>query len=316
MIVTVTLNPSLDRTLEVAELVRGGVHRSGQVGIDAGGKGVNISRALTANGHPTRAVLPVGGGDGDVLADLLLRAGIDYVAVRIAGDVRSNVTVVEGDGTVTKINTPGPALSAPEVDALITKVLSVTDGAAWVACSGSLPPGAPIDIYARLVNALHAGGCAVAVDTTGEALEFALTAHPDVIKPNIDELAAAVGREVTTLAEVVAAAQELRDRGAQAVLVSLGADGAVLVDAGGATHGDAPVAVVRSTVGAGDAMLAGYLAAGGHGPDALAEALAWGAAAVQLPGSRMPGPVDIDRSLVRLLGQLPTTDTVPTGAEQ
>ena len=316
MIVTVTLNPSLDRTLEVAELVRGGVHRSGPVGIDAGGKGVNISRALTANGHPTRAVLPVGGGDGDVLVDLLLRAGIDHVAVPIAGDVRSNVTVVEHDGTVTKINTPGPALSRPEVDALIRTVLSVTDDAVWVACSGSLPPGAPTDIYARLIKALHAGGCAVAVDTTGEALEFALAAGPDVIKPNIDELAAAVGREVTTLDEVVAAAQELRDRGARAVLVSLGADGAVLVDTDGATHGKAPVEIVRSTVGAGDAMLAGYLSAGGHGVDALAEALAWGAAAVQLPGSRMPGPADIDRGLVRLLGQLPSTDAVPTGAEQ
>lgn len=316
MIVTVTLNPSLDRTIEVTELVRGAVHRAGPVGIDAGGKGVNVTKALTANDIPSRAVLPVGGADGGALADLLSRASIDFAAVPIAGDVRTNITLVDQDGTVTKINTPGPVLSPAEVDALIEQTLTAAAAGQWVVCSGSLPPGTPLDVYARLIDALRARGCAVALDTIGSAFDLALEAAPDLIKPNIDELAAAVGRPIGSLDQVVAAAQELRGRGARSVLVSLGADGAVLVDPSGVLHGDAPVPAVRSTVGAGDAMLAGFLAAGGSGRAALAEALAWGAAAVQLPGSRMPGPVDIDRAAVRLPGQVPDSEPVQTGAEQ
>jgi len=139
-----------------------------------------------------------------------------------------------------------------------------------------------------------------AVDTSGPALVAVLPAQPVLVKPNAEELAEAAGRPVATLGDAIEAAQELRRRGAGAVVASLGADGAVLVDEGGAVHGEAPVARARSTVGAGDAMLAGFLAAGGAGRDALAEALAWGAAATSLPGSRMPTPADLDRAAVRI----------------
>jgi 1-phosphofructokinase len=299
-IVTVTPNPSLDRTVEVDALLRGAVLRAQRARIDAGGKGVNISRALAANGQPTTAVVPCGGPEGRQLAALLGRPGLDLVLVGIAGAVRANISVVEPDGTVTKINEPGPELSPAEEAALMEATVTAAGGAGWVAASGSLPPGLGAGFYARLIEQLAGGGARVAVDSSGEALAQALAAGPHVIKPNREELAEVAGGSIETLGDAVDAAERLRDKGPHAVLVSLGADGAVLVDRTGAVHGEAPVAHPQSAVGAGDALLAGFLAAGGDGPEALAEALAWGAAAAALPGSRMPGPADLDRGAVHL----------------
>jgi 1-phosphofructokinase len=152
MIVTVTPNPSLDRTLEVEELRRGEVVRAHADRSDAGGKGVNVSRALVANGHASRAVLPLGGADGELLAALLTELGIEVAAVPIADEIRSNVTVVEPDGTVTKLNAPGPRLSDEEVEALLRRSVQAADGAEWVVASGSLAPGMPEDLHARLVE--------------------------------------------------------------------------------------------------------------------------------------------------------------------
>jgi 1-phosphofructokinase len=316
MIVTVTLNPSLDRTIEVTELTRGAVHRAEAFREEAGGKGVNIARALALNGHKARAVLPTGGPDGALVTALLGSAGIDFVTVAIAEQVRTNVSVVEADGTVTKLNTAGPTLHPAEVQALLEATIEAAGAAAWAACSGSLPPGAPVDLYARLVQALRSAGCTVAVDTSGPAFTATLPAAPDVVKPNAEELAEAVGTPVRTVGEAIDAAQAVRARGARAVLASLGAHGALLVDADGALHGQAPVATVRSTVGAGDATLAGFLAGGGRGREALAEALAWGAAAVGLPGTRMPGPADIDRAAVRITDDPDLTRPIAEGADE
>ncbi len=126
-----------------------------------------------------------------------------------------------------------------------------------------------------------------------------------MVKPNVQELAEAVGRPLSTVGDALKAAEELRGRGAQSVLASLGADGQLLVEASGAYFATAPVAVVRSNVGAGDASLAGFLAAGGRGPKALASAVAHGAAAVQLAGSLMPAPADLDPASVVLSGDVP-----------
>jgi 1-phosphofructokinase len=201
---------------------------------------------------------------------------------------------------VTKLNEPGPTLSAAEVEAVTAATVTAAAGADWVAASGSLPPGAPVDFYARLVERLRSAGVRVAVDSSGPPLAAALAARPDLVKPNREELAEVTGRRITTLGEAVAAAEQLRRRGPRTVLASLGADGALLVDRAGAVHGEASVPRPRSAVGAGDALLAGFLAAGGSGPAALTEALAWGAAAAGLPGSRMPEPGDLDRAAVRL----------------
>jgi 1-phosphofructokinase len=298
MVVTVTPNPSLDRTMEVDTLERGEVVRARAVHLDPGGKGVNVSRALVANGHRSRAVVPLGGFEGDQLASLLQGLGIEVAPVRIADSIRSNVTVVEPDGAVTKLNAPGPRVSDAELEALLERTVAASDEAGWVAGCGALPPGAPDDLYARLVSTVRRAGVPVAVDTSGAALEAVLEAGPDLLKPNEAELTEVIGSHLHTLGDVVAAADKLRTYGVRSVLVSLGPNGAILVDDDGAAHGEDGVVVPRSTVGAGDALLAGFLAAGGEGPEALAEGVAWGAAACLLPGTAMPGPADLRRSEV------------------
>ncbi len=300
MIVTVTLNPSLDRAIEVERLVRGDVIRATRAHLDPGGKGVNVSRALLANGVPSCAVLPCGADEGRQLVGLLQTEGVEVRAVPIAGRTRSNITLAEPDGTVTKINEPGPALSAAEFAAVSDEVLAVTGAADWVVVCGSVPPDLPTRLFVRLCERLVTAGVRLAVDTSGPALMAAATAGAALLKPNRDELAEAIGMPLTSLRDVVRAARRLRAQGAGAVLASLGADGAVLVDADGVIAGQSPVARPRSSVGAGDALLAGFLAAGAKGAVALAEGLAWGAAAVRLPGSRMPGPADLIRDHVRI----------------
>ena len=300
MIVTLTLNPSLDRAVEVERLVPGTVMRATAATLDPGGKGVNVSRALLAASVPSRAVLPAGGPQGDQLVRLLRAEGVDVVAVPIEGGTRSNVTLAEPDGTITKINEPGPTLSAAELDAITEAILAATGSADWLAVCGSLPPGVSDDYYARVCRRLVSAGTRVALDTSGPAMLAAVAAGPTVVKPNREELAEAVGTPLHSVGEAVEAAQLLRAKGARDVLVSLGSDGAVLVSDDGVVSGDSHVAEPRSSVGAGDALLAGFLAAGASGPGALAEGLAWAATAVALPGSRMPAPDQIDRTGVHL----------------
>lgn len=288
MIVTVTPNPALDRTLEVPDLPRGEVVRATATRTDPGGKGLNVARALVATGHPSRVVVPVGGTSGRRLLDAAHDAGLDTVAVDIAAEVRTNLSLVEPDGRVTKINEPGPHLTAAEVAALRAATLQAVEGATWLASCGSLPPGVPTDAHAQLVADGHAAGVRVAVDASGAALVAALAAGPDLIKPNVHELAELVGHPVRTVGEVADAAAKIVARGVDTVVVSLGADGAVLVDGDSRWHATNPAIVVRSAVGAGDALVAGLLAAGGRGPTALRSGVAYGAGAAALPGTQFP----------------------------
>ncbi|MYR98428.1 1-phosphofructokinase [Streptomyces sp. SID8374] len=298
MILTVTPNPSLDRTYELPDLVRGTVLRATADRVDPGGKGVNVSRAVAAAGHRTVAVAPMGGPEGALLARLLGEHGIEAAGVPVTGSTRINVTLVEPDGTLTKVNATGPELSAAEAEDVLEAVRTRSAAADWIACCGSLPRGLPPQWYAELVARSHRAGARIALDTSGAALTAALREGPDVIKPNAQELAEAVGRPLATVGDALKAAEELRERGARAVLASLGADGQLLVEEGGAYFATARVTTVRSNVGAGDASLAGFLTAGGQGPQALASAVAHGAAAVQLAGSLMPTPADLDLSAV------------------
>jgi len=299
MIVTFTANPSVDRTLEISKLVRGAVIRATRTRVDGGGKGVNVTRALAANGYEAIAVLPCGGAEGVQLMALLEAERLLVRPVPIAGAIRANVTIVEPGGATTKINEPGPTLTDAEVEQLTDALLQAAGGADWAVLSGSLPPGAPADWYATLTVALHEQGVRVAVDTDGAGLPATFAAAPDLVKPNQRELAQASGIPVDSRADALAAVGRIRAAGARTVLASLGADGALLIEDGGTYHGSASVSARRSTVGAGDAMLAGFLAAGGSGVEALTEAVAWGTAAVSLPGSRMPGPTDLDRDAVK-----------------
>lgn len=300
MIVTLTPNPSLDLTYELGALHRGAVQRAVADSVEAGGKGINVTRNLVANGVPSRAVAPVGGPSGEQFLSLLEEAKIELVRVPVAGPVRTNTALAESSGALTKINAAGPVLSEEEVGRMLDETTRAGRGAGWISACGSLPPGAPKDLYARVVAAAREAGCRACVDSSGAPLAEALAAGPDLIKPNAEELAGIAGRTCATFGDVLAAAEEVRARGVGAVLVSLGADGAVLVDGRGARHAETPPFVPRSTVGAGDALLAGFLAAGGEGGEALVEAVAWGAAAARLPGSAGPKPEDPDRGEVKL----------------
>jgi 1-phosphofructokinase family hexose kinase len=297
MIVTLTPNPSIDRTVSIDRLDHGEVHRATESRIDPGGKGINVARALTANGTASLAVLPSGGPEGHLLEELLERSGTAYQAVPIAGTTRMNIAVIEPDGTTTKLNEPGPSLSADELAATLAAVTGrIATGVEWVVGCGSLPPGVPDDVYAELVRSGHAAGAKVAVDTSGAPLTAVVPAGPDLIKPNLEELEELVGTSLHTLGEVRDAARKLVDGGIGTVVVSLGRHGALLVGPDALAHASAHIERPVSTVGAGDSLLAGYLHAVCRAvppEQALATGVAWGAAAVGLPGSRMPGPDDV-----------------------
>lgn len=304
MITTLTPNPSLDRTMLIDSLIRGAVIRAGQNWTEPAGKGVNISRALAANGIPTRAVFPSGGANGRELCRLLDADGVEYTPVPIGGEVRSNVSVIEPDGATTKLNEAGPTLTPEEAEALIDAVVASSSPGEWVAASGSLAPGMSEDFYARLGRRLSAAGALLAVDTSGPPLRAALDGGPALAKPNRHELSELLDEPITTVGDVVAAARKVRDAGVEQVLVSLGPDGAILVDQSGVVHGEVSVDRVSNTVGAGDALLAGFLAGGAAGPLALANALAWARAAVRSEQTSMAPPEEADRTAVSISTEL------------
>jgi 1-phosphofructokinase len=290
-IVTVTPNPSLDRTLHVSRLKPGAVNRASATMTEPSGKGVNVALALHGVGVDVRAVLPVGGATGAEIIAGLTDLGLDTIAVPIAGGVRSNVSLIEADGRSTKINEPGPALSDGEVDALCAAALSASGDGDWVLWAGSLPAGFTPDRLARAVADARAARRLVAVDASGAALAAVLDNErdglPHLIKPNADELADVLGVELRTIGDVTAAANALVARGVRTVLVSLGGDGALLVDAdlSAPLHGVAAARRVVNTVGAGDALLAGFLAVPSGGAEALANGLRFGATAVEHDGT-------------------------------
>ena len=324
MIVTLTPNPSLDRTVEIDELRRGEVHRATGGRVDPGGKGVNVSRALAANDIATVAVLPSGGPEGAQLAALLAPFGVQTVQVPISGTVRSNITVAEPDGTTTKLNEAGPELAADEAAAVARTVVDLASRASWVVGAGSLPRGLGVDFYARLVTALRDSHTQVCIDASGPPLAAAVDAGPNLIKPNAEELASVLGHSPEALEAavaqgdpepVVSAARQLVDRGVGAVLATLGAAGAVLVDETGSWLATPPPITARSTVGAGDASLAGYLRAdvgGAVPPQRLQMAVAYGSAAAALPGSALPTPGQIDLNAVRVTPIAPISPTTNT----
>jgi 1-phosphofructokinase len=307
VIVTLTLNPSLDRTIEVDRLERGAVLRTSDPVLEPGGKGVNVTRALTANGIPSLAIAAVGGPEGAELSRLLERDGILCRFVPVSGRTRSNTTVCDADGTVTKLNEPGSVLRSDDLEAIATAIrTSVRDGD-WLVVSGSTPPDLSASELSTLLDEATDAGVHLAVDSSGEALATAVASRPRLIKPNGEELAELVGRELASMAEVVAAAEEVRTRGIELVLVSLGAQGAVLVGPSGVIVGESHVDQPRSTVGAGDSFLAGFLSRFSQNESdldaALLEALCWGAAATRLPGSAVPHPGDLDPTHVQLVWQ-------------
>ena len=242
MIITVTLNAAIDKSLSVPSFQLGRRHRTVERRALAGGKGVNISRALTAHKARTLAVLPAGGPQGHLLAELLAEAGIEVAIVPIGGPIRANLALVEPDGTTTKINEPGPLLSGSERGALLAgAVATLGEHPSWLVGSGSLPPGVELDLYAGLVRVCRDAGVRVAIDASGPALRHAVAAGPDLIKPNLEELEELVDRSLNTLGEVLAAGVDLVANGVATVVVSLGSHGALLVTESAAALAVAPV---------------------------------------------------------------------------
>ena len=338
MILTLTANPSLDRTIEVpGPVLRGQVQRAVWAGQQPGGKGVNVSRAVAAADRDTLAVLP-GDIDDPVLTGLDA-IGLAHRSVPTGTPLRSNITVTEPDGTTTKINEPGSPLSPQAQDELLDLVAEQAVGASWVVLAGSLPPGVDDDFYARAIKRIRQldRPPLIAVDTSGAPLTAALMASPDLIKPNAEELAELLNAagllhasglrddsdprvaveslgtaELHTIADRLESSPQLTARATstllnargprpRSILATLGAGGAVLAQPDAAWHAQHPPMEVVSTVGAGDSTLAGYLLGltGGREPDAaLARAVAYGAAAARLRGTGVPSPADARTDVV------------------
>ncbi|WP_139981279.1 1-phosphofructokinase family hexose kinase [Nocardioides litoris] len=314
MIVTLTANPSTDRTIRLdGPLRRGAVQRSLDTTDEAGGKGVNISRACLAADVATTAVLPARADDPYVAR--LAATGVPHRLVDLDGPVRVNIALTEPDGTTTKLNSPGATVATADLDALAGTLRELAVDAEWVVLAGSLPPGARTDWYADLAADLR-GLARVAVDTSEEPLRCLVDrldagGAPHLMKPNGEELASFTGHDpdaVESDPELAAeAARTLVERGVREVLATLGPHGAVLVSAEGAWHAAPPPTTVVSTVGAGDSSLFGFVLGGLRGLDPagrLALGVAYGSAAAALPGTTIPRPDQArpDLVVVRRLG--------------
>ena len=289
VIITVTTNPSIDRTVALNSLVMGGVNRGDLTAIDPGGKGVNVSRALAAYGAETHAVLVCGELGSHWFSTKLNTARIPHHVIKTEGITRSNITITEGSGTVTKINEPGFELTQDVMHQLRQTLENSNLRNNWVVFAGRLNPGADVNTYRDLARTVRDRGAKIAIDGSGAEFRAALDVNPELIKPNQFELAELVGRPLKTIHDVIEAARQVIDGGVEQVLCSLGKDGAILVTNDQVIHCEPEKAAIGTPVGAGDILLAIYLG-GGAKPSALKVAIAWSAASVPLPGTAIPTP--------------------------
>jgi 1-phosphofructokinase len=298
-VLTVTLNPSIDRTIALSSLSVGEINRALSTTLHPGGKGVNVSRAARAFGNDTHALF-IGGTLGDAwMSSELTQAGIAHTVISHGDAIRSNMTIVEADGTVTKINEPGPTLGMAELAQVKEALAKLPLENNWVVFAGRLNPGLSASAYAELAAFVKSRGAKVAVDTSGEELAAAVKATAvDLVKPNHHELSELVGRQLHTIEDVIIAAREVIAGGVETVLCSMGADGAILITADGATHCEPIEKVSGTPVGAGDILLGIFIAAG-CSVSALEAAIAWSAASVPLPGTSIPSPAQAGAVTVR-----------------
>ncbi|MEV0380196.1 1-phosphofructokinase family hexose kinase [Nonomuraea sp. NPDC050643] len=284
MILTVTLNLALDVTYQVPGVDWDGVNRVSAVHRRAGGKGVNVARVLAALGHDVLVTGLAGGPTGQAVQDDLRAAGLRHTLSPVAADSRTTLTVVDTPGAAGRtalFNEPGPEVTPDELRNFVTTYEALLATAKAVVISGSLPRGVPADTYATLAAVAAAQGVPAIVDADGEPLRHAPKGRPSVVKPNAEELARAVPGG--TPAE---GAQELRAQGAEAVVVSMGADGLLAVTGEGTFRARMPYTVRGNPTGAGDSLVAGLalgLVESAPWPDRLRRAAALGAAAVATP---------------------------------
>lgn len=296
-IVTVTANPALDVATTVARIEPDEKLRGHGSRIDPGGGGANVSRIVHRLGGDTLAVVALGGVEGDAYRRLLEAEGVPFLAVGIAGETRQNFAVhEEASGQHFRFVLEGPTITAEEWSAILDAARGALRPGDWLVCSGSMPPGAPEDAAAQLVRLAREVGARSVVDSSGAALAAAVAAGPELIKPSRRELEELAGRPLADDAELAAAASELIAAGVGTVVVTLGADGALLVSADESVRLPAAPIVPVSTVGAGDSFLGGLvvrLAAGRPLAAALRTALAAGAATAAGAGTRLASAADI-----------------------
>jgi 1-phosphofructokinase len=302
-VLTLTLNPAIDQTVTLEHLAPGAVHRALASRSDAGGKGVNVAGCLADWGLPVAVTGVLGADNAAPFAAMFQAKGIADRFIRVAGQTRTNLKLLDRhSGDTTDVNLPGLAVTAGVFEAARARLLESAGPGSLVVLAGSLPGGLPPDTYADLTRRLKARGARVVLDASGPALEAALAVGPDalpeVVKPNRHELEDWAGRPLPTLTDIHAAALDLRARGIPTVVVSLGSEGALFLTGEGALHAHPPAIDVASTVGAGDALVAGLVAAlhAGAGLDDMARlALAFAAGKLTLAGANLPARDVVER---------------------
>ena len=258
-ILTLTLNPALDLTVQLPVLVPGQVNRSDEMHTHAAGKGVNVAQVLADLGHQLTVSGFLGADNLQAFETLFAKRGFVDAFIRVPGETRSNLKLAEYDGRITDINGPGPVIGAAAQQALLDRLAQIAPGHDAVVVAGSLPRGVSAQWLRELIERLNQIGLKVALDTSGEALRTALKAGPWLIKPNTEELADALDCEVVSHTAQSEAASRLHAHGIEHVVISDGADGVSWFSVGSAMHATPPKVSVVSTVGAGDSLLAGML---------------------------------------------------------
>lgn len=302
MIVTVTMNPALDKTAAVRTLLPGALNRLEDVRIDAGGKGVNVSRMIRVLGGRSVCTGFVGGDTGRELCRRLSEAGLENDFLPAGGVTRTNLKVVDGAGRLTELNEPGVLVDAAALDALLQKVLALAGQDGIVVLGGSLPQGAPAATYRTFARALRAAGCTVLLDADGDAFKLAMEAPPHIVKPNRFELLQYCGLpESTPDAALPGLCRSLLAAGAEFVILSLGGSGALFFTRGQEARAAALPVKVLSAVGAGDSMVGAVACARAQGLDfeqTVRLAMACAIGAVTTPGTNPP-PAALVKTLQR-----------------
>lgn len=256
MIVTVTMNPALDKTAQLKQLIPGALNRLERVRIDAGGKGVNVSRMIRALGGQSVCAGFAAGASGRDLCQRIELLGVRQKFLFLDGATRTNLKIVDANGMLTELNEPGITASEEDLSALLEQVIELAGVGGIVVLSGSLPQGAGHDTYHRFIKALKQTGCTVLLDADADAFRFALDARPHVIKPNRYELLQYYGLPSDTAdSELPDLCQGILDKGVEWLVLSLGSDGAMFFTPKQRVRANTLPLTVRSTVGAGDSMV-------------------------------------------------------------
>lgn len=307
MIITVTLNPALDKTARVDVMRANALNRLREVQVDAGGKGINVSAMIRALGGASVAVGFAGGGSGEELLSRIDGKGLKADFVRIAAVTRTNVKVVDNEGALTELNEPGPAIKPEEWREMENKLSRYGVPGNIIALSGSLPAGLGADTYKCLCALLRRAGAAVFLDADGDALKHALESEPDsipdYIKPNRFELLHYFGildGERVSETRLVELCRSLIDKGVKLVALSLGGEGAIFASKNGVWRAAAVPVEARSTVGAGDSMVGALVYGFEHGlpeEQCFALAMAASAGACATAGTNPPDHALVDELL-------------------